>query len=98
MVMQGKFDSVETEQLYEISLDGFCDDQLGDVDGYEWYGKMSNTGVENAEYAILYNDSQGFVYSYPFETEEDLNIAWAKIQVDYAEWGADSEMVSPGWQ
>lgn len=75
-----KFDNEITEKLYELSLDGMVDEELGDVQDFGWYGLMKDTGVPDASYAILHEDSQGFVYSYTYPSLEEVIIVWTKLE------------------
>lgn len=58
-----KFDSKRTEVLYRMSLDGGCDDEMGDVQFGEWFGLLMD--VYGSDY-ILMETSQGFVSSQCF--------------------------------
>ena len=78
--MRTKFDSEITEKLYELSLDG-TSEELGNVQDFGWYGLLLNTGIENAEYAILYEDSNGFVYSYIYQSENAIMEEWESLQI-----------------
>ena len=81
----GKFEgeSEIARDLYEASLDGFEDDQIGDVNEMGWYGRF------NKENAILSEDDSGFVHVEHFKNKEQLDRAWKEIQAIYSQ--EDSE-------
>ena len=74
-----KFDSAETEALYEVSLDGGPDEEIGSVDEQGWYGLMRE------ERCILHEDSQGFVDGTWFDTKDELEQAWAELCAELSE-------------
>jgi len=79
--MNMKFQNTTTEQLNEIALNGFCDDQIGSVtEGGYWFGLLLDTGIENAEYSILIEDDQGFVDLVTFSTETEAKNAWNAME------------------
>ena len=49
----GNSDPELAARLWDISLDGMCDDQVGDVDTGGWFGRIGRH--------VLRTDSQGFV-------------------------------------
>jgi hypothetical protein len=83
----GKFEACGPvgEALYELSLDG-CDDEFGSVDEGGWYGLILDTGLACASYAILSEDSQGFVEYGAYDTEEKAMHDWARIQTGTPAW------------
>ena len=50
------------EQLNEIALNGFTNDQCGSVSEYPnlWSGLILDSGIEDNQYAIIQEDDQGF--------------------------------------
>ena len=38
----GKFNTILDSYVWEVSLNGSCDDETGSVDGGRWYGLMKN--------------------------------------------------------
>ena len=38
----GKFDTILDAYVYSVSLDGGCDEELGECDSFGWYGLMRN--------------------------------------------------------
>ena len=77
-----KFDSAHAEHLYERSLDGFTDDEIGSVDELGWYGLFE------AERTILREDSQGFVYAFEYPSERVTRLNWREICKAYENYDA----------
>jgi hypothetical protein len=94
----GKFENKATEIIYEMSLDGGCDEEAGDVDHGGWFGKMRGPfndekgneipglGHYNAG-AILQITSDGFVYSEFFTSQAKLDKKWKKIEKETEAYG-----------
>lgn len=38
----GKFDTILDSYVYAVTLDGGCDDEIGDCNGFGWFGLMRN--------------------------------------------------------
>lgn len=79
----GKFEASGPlgEKLYELSLDGGLEDELGDNSmGETWYGLLLDTGLACAPFAILSEDSQGFVEYGAYDTKEKVMRDWERIQ------------------
>lgn len=90
----GKFEaSGDTgEALWALSLEGLSTyDTLGSSDGFGWYGLLLDTGIDGAEYAILTEDSNGFVEYVAYETGDDALAAWDELGADYRAWGDEVE-------
>lgn len=86
--MSGKFDSPLTEFLWNITLNGFHQEECGTVDTGSWYGLIrfdyepddTDTLVPaGAVGAIVYCDKLGFVYSDVYMDTENLDTVWAAI-------------------
>ena len=88
----GKFEGCGPlgEKLYELSLDG-CDDEYGDVDEDGWYGLLLNTGIPEAPFAIISEDSQGFVNYGAYDTEKKARADWERVTRSEAVWYDDNE-------
>ena len=71
------------EKLHSLMVDGSIDEEVGDVDGFGWYGLIINTGLDCAPDVIVSESSQGFfeytIYSSPREARD----AWAHLGVEY---------------
>lgn len=83
----GKFNSLKDEVVYRATLDG-CDDELGDVQGFDWYGLVRN--FHGSDY-IVREDSYGSVDI----TSYDLGGAdadWDTLQKAYWEWESGEEL------
>ena len=78
---KSKFSDSICEQLYELSMDGGADSQLGSDVGFEdgWWWLMQETGVPGVRHAILYEDSQGFVTYESFDESIQLNNRWHEL-------------------
>lgn len=84
----GKFSSEADELVYQITLDGGCDQEVGDVQFGGWYGSvwfapsdipfLLALGVDSG-YAIAHEDSQGFWYVDYYQHHGEWEDAWAKI-------------------
>ena len=83
----GKFEACGSlgEKLYEMSLD-FLDDQSGSVYEGGWHGLLLNTELACAPFAIVSEDSQGFVEYGAYDTEEKAMHDWARIQTGTPAW------------
>jgi len=85
----GKFEACGPlgEALYELTLDGGLDDECGDVDERGiWYGLLLETELACAPYAIVSEDSQGFVEYGAYDTEEKAVQDWERILRDELAW------------
>ena len=83
--MLGKFegngDEKLAELLYEASLNGELDEEIGSVDELGWYGRF----IDRVDllYYILTEDSQGFFSYQQYATLPELNVAWDEIEAMY---------------
>ena len=66
------------ESVWQYAGDGFLDDQLGDVEGFGWFGRYRG--------AILTQDSQGFKYVEFCYYESDAIEKWEEIEREYQEY------------
>lgn len=64
-----------TEHFYGLTLEGFHDEEMGDVDGPGWFALFRYSRI------IIHVDSQGFKHGGYYETPELVESAW--------EWGAE---------
>ena len=89
----GKFEgSGKTgEELYEMVQDGWVSEELGDVEGFGWYGLLINTELLDAPYAIVEENSVGFFDYTAYVLEADARAAWATLEDDYREWAGDMD-------
>ena len=75
----GKFEGspcqVHAERLYQVSLDGGCDEESGDVESYVWFGLIGSD--------ILTNDSQGFVTFRSFDDPQPAKQEYDLIEQEY---------------
>jgi hypothetical protein len=102
----GKFSTVLDRYIYNVSLDGGCDDEVSAFD--QWYGVMydgmsifrdhdpfceefndaEREMLQDSAGAILFENSQGFVYVDLYETRQEIESAWSGILESLAEDGA----------
>lgn len=73
-----KFPNAEIERLYEVTLDGCADEEIGTADGFGWYARVGTT--------ILAEDGQGFVDGIGFKTEREAEQAFATIVTAALRW------------
>jgi len=78
----GKFQDQLTELLHEVSLDGGCDMEVGSVSEPPmiWHGLLLGSGVRDADFAILTEDDQGFVYSTRYDSQLGAQRAWQELE------------------
>lgn len=93
MTNPGKFEGSANpglaDHLYEITMDGMCDEELGDVDGFGWYGlilpedsPLPLAATAQTSY-IVSEDSQGFFDYEEYATPALARKAWAKLEAEY---------------
>lgn len=91
-----KFDSNLDEYVYDLTLEGGCDEEAGSVDeNGMWWGLMrgpfetpQSFDLDQEEIDLLTLqagcmvsvDSQGFVYVQWFDTPEEMTAAWAEVE------------------
>jgi len=101
----GKFSTILDAYVYQVSLDGGCDAEVGDSNTTGWYGLMRHgrtifkdhdpsmeslnddekEALTSSAGVILREDSSGFVYAQYFDSESELDAAWAKIEQENSE-------------
>ena len=70
------------------------DEDLGDVQGFGWYGRFSGKIKGRGPFHIITTeDNNGFVFGNYFDSESALNKEWAEIETAYEEFesGEDDE-------
>lgn len=81
--MSNKYDSKETEALWEISMNGFQDAEIGDAETTGWYallkGPFEDPILKGYAGGIIETGSQGFVNGQLFKSKAALDIKWNKI-------------------
>jgi len=94
IVRPGKFEGTPDqdlgERLYDSSLEGGTDDQVGSVGDLGWYGLF--TDFEGRHF-IVNEDENGFFGYEEFDSAEDANRTFAQIEDQYDSWYAGSEDV-----
>ena len=82
----GKFEGelYATRYVYDLSVDGGIDEDIGESDALGWYGRFSGTIRGRGPFHIIISEnSQGFVHGEFFDTEEQMNAAWSQIETEY---------------
>lgn len=96
----GKFSSNVDEFLYEGSLEGWCAEELGDVESALGWNGLILMGDEPIKViqdddehiiraAILHEDNQGFFDTEWFDTEKEAKEAWSELEGEEAELEAE---------
>lgn len=92
----GKFEGCENEdigkKLYEITLDGGPDAELGEVDGFGWYGLIADTGIPEAPHVIVWEDNNGFFDYRAYESEQEARERWEALEDEYREYCDEYEV------
>mgnify|MGYP003147513387 CR=1 FL=1 len=78
--MNSKFSSSGCEQLYNMSLEGGHEEEIGNVEGLGWNCYLSYTGIKDHEFAILHQDNEGFVSETVYTTYEELMREWKQLK------------------
>lgn len=98
----GKFeanDSLEiSEYLHDISLNGWQDASLGDVEGFGFYELITNAnrrvGAPQGTKAayICHEDNNGFYTYHEFDTNDEARIIWrTDVEGAYEEFVRESD-------
>jgi len=79
----GKFDTYLGAYLWELSLDGGCDEETGDASTVGWYGlfrgNFEHPQLFDVAGAILYTNNDGFVDARTFQDKASLEKAWMRV-------------------
>lgn len=90
----GKFEGelYATRAVYDLSMDGMLDDEIGSCDELGWYARYSGPiRCRGPFHMILSVDSQGSVHGEYFDSEQDLDAAWQGIESEYEAFYAQQE-------
>lgn len=76
-----------------VSEEGFYDEELGDVEGFGWYGLINGLKVkrEGPFYGIISENNQGFVSGAWYKTEKEMKNKWNEIENDYEVFQDEAE-------
>jgi hypothetical protein len=67
------------------------DEELGESDGFGWYGNFSDKIKGRGPFHIIVReDSQGFVYGEFFDTKEKMLKAWHRLEREYEKFSEES--------
>lgn len=79
------------EYLYES-----CDEELGDVEFFGWYGKFAGKIKGRGPFfAVVSEDSNGFVDVTYYDTEQELENEWCNLQDQWSDaQGPDDDAVT----
>ena len=95
----GKFEANENqtiaEKLEKITLNGFHDNELGDVENFGWYALILNFKEFNFQTIgksyIVNQDNYGFFTYTEFETENEAQKAWSELENEYEQYESENE-------
>jgi len=83
----GKFEGALSqgvaEALHRMAGDGMVDEELGEVDGFGWYG-LFDRGKKKSY--IVSEDNQGFFDYAEFSSGKAAKQQWKKIEAEYEEY------------
>ena len=57
---EGCYDQDLAQALHNLSLEGGCDQEIGDVEGFGWYGLMRDINLQKPKDYIIQEDNYGF--------------------------------------
>jgi hypothetical protein len=87
----GKFEACANqelaEKLYDITLDGGCDAELGDVQDFGWYGLI----IEDDKAYIVNENNDGFFTYTEYTSMLAARKAWLNIEADYNDFNESIE-------
>lgn len=72
---------------------GSYDEELGDVEGFGWYGLINGLEVKGQGpfYGIISENNQGFVSGAWYKTEKEMRNKWSEIESDYEDFMSEGE-------
>jgi hypothetical protein len=90
---EGWSDQKLAEELYAKSHEGGCSDELGDTEGFGWYGLIQR----GRKWYLVNEDSQGFFnLFYEFTKSIEAKKAWDGLLEEYSRFmGEDIDDVDP---
>lgn len=77
-----------SEALYNLVGDGCASNELGDVEGFGWYGLIAR---KHGSSYIVSEDSQGFFGYNEYDTEQDARKDWKTLEAEYAQFEEQCE-------
>jgi hypothetical protein len=86
---EGNADEALAERLYDVTMDGGQDDEIGTVDELGWYGLI--LGFEGKSY-VVEQDTYGFFGYTEYDSPEAARTAFGQVESAYAEIEPDVEM------
>ena len=82
-----------SEVLHDWTLDGSIDAELGDVEGFGWYGLIVEISPKDTVICalwgksfIVHEDNQGFFDYTEYETEKTAREDWEALESDYDDY------------
>lgn len=91
----GKFSTYADAYIYELSMDGGADEEVGEAQYDSWYGLMrgpfDHPQLKKFAGAILFENSQGFVEATFYESKKKLESEWKRVSSE-----VESEMEEAG--
>lgn len=107
----GKFNDNVSEYVYDIVMNGFSNQSLGESDGFGSYdlviidppmtvnqegGGLGGQGQWLLGAAIMHEDSQGFIDVATFDNGDEALEAWAELEKEYEQFLGEVEEENPG--
>jgi hypothetical protein len=89
----GKFDDYASAYLYELSLDGTADDEIGEGDTSYLLmrGPFEHPQLRQYRGAIMFENGQGFVGVEWFTSKKKLDSEWDRIAREIEEESVEEE-------
>ena len=94
---EGNYNREFAEAIHDVFMNGFGDEELGDVQDFGWYGladDLSEYGIKIdgklVVGAIANEDNSGFFGVETYTSEKQLKDAWNAIEKDYEKFSEDN--------
>ncbi len=89
---EGNADQDLAEYLHKLSLDGWTDEEIGDVEGFGWYGLLTQVaGRGKLKSYIIHEDSQGFFNYTTYDTQDLALTAWGNLESEYEDFEREAK-------
>lgn len=86
----GKFEACANselgEKLYEMTMTG-CDQELGEVDNFGWYGLLLD--IDGKSY-IVNEDNNGFFTYTEYDNSVSAQLAFSRLENDYEDFMSEN--------
>lgn len=95
--MKGKFEGNPDEQLaeylHQLSMEG-CDEDLGDVQDFGWYGLIFHVikgNLSKGQSYIVHEDNYGFFDYTKYDSKSKALEDWAILEKEYDDFMKETE-------